>query len=83
MHHAGETEGGDLPADKSSVGDEEFVVELSVIDGRRLQGFVYHRRSGTREPVTEWAELTRVITRMLAANQDPAETEDDEIPVGD
>src|SRR6266496_1602796 len=66
MHQAGK------PGD---VDEDEFVVELTVVDGRRLQGFVLHRQSGHREPVTEWAELTEVINRMLAVNQNPAETE--------
>jgi hypothetical protein len=50
--------------------EEEFVLELTVCDGRGLQGSVLHPRSGRRETVNEWDDLTRIITRMLATTDD-------------
>jgi len=50
--------------------EEEFVLELTARDGRGLQGSVLHSRSGRRETVTEWDDLTRIITRMLATTDD-------------
>ena len=46
--------------------EEEFVLELTALDGKRLQGYVLHPRSGRREAITDWEDLTRTITRMLA-----------------
>jgi hypothetical protein len=48
--------------------EEEFVLQLAALDSGRLEGFVLHPRSGQREPVTEWDDLTRIITDMLATS---------------
>jgi hypothetical protein len=58
-------------------GEEEFVLELTSRDGKRLQGSVLHPRSGRREAVTEWDDLTRIITRMLATTDGGAMPEAD------
>jgi hypothetical protein len=80
MHQAGESGGRGSPAGKPrDLDEDEFVVELTIVDSRRLQGFVLHRQSGQRTPVASWAELTDVITRFLAADRDPAETEESEV----
>jgi hypothetical protein len=52
-------------------GEEEFVLELTSHDERSVEGFVVHRKSGQREAVTEWADVTAIITRFLAAADDP------------
>jgi hypothetical protein len=84
MRQAGKIDSREKRARKSGIPQEEvFELELSVIDGHRLAGFVLHRRSGRREPVTSLVELTEAITRMVARDERPAEPDEGRVPVGD
>jgi hypothetical protein len=84
MRQADKIDSIEKRARKSGIPQEEvFELELSVIDGHRLAGFVLHRRSGRRESVTAWVELREAITRMVALAERPAEPGERRIPVGD
>jgi hypothetical protein len=47
--------------------EEEFVLELRALDERRVEGFVHHRKSGQREAVTDWGDVTEIISRFLGS----------------
>jgi hypothetical protein len=47
--------------------EEEFVLELRALDERRVEGFVLHRKSGQREAVTDWGDVTEIISRFLGS----------------
>lgn len=51
--------------------EEEFVLELTARDGRRVEGFVLHLKSGRRETVREWNDVSEIIHRFLAAEDEP------------
>lgn len=54
-------------APATSDDEEEFLLELRAQDERRIEGFVHHLKSGRREAVREWGDVTEIINRFLAA----------------
>jgi uncharacterized protein YrzB (UPF0473 family) len=53
--------------------EEEFVLELRAHDERRVEGFVLHLKSGRREDVREWNDVTEIIHRILAEEDEPVD----------